>query len=876
MSQTIRVPSALLQLVLGLSIALVPVQASAQPPDLFAHQDANKISSGLTPSEGTTEDRWELMSVRRSYAVIQPEVLDSILDTGTGTVRLNLFPDVDLIATLQGSNNAQLSLYEWTGSVDGLPSSTVYINQSTRDSGRRSTTGPRPTWGRILLNGESPESAPGYRIRSVGKGGLVAIEEIDFAALPIGSDDAPDYPMPPPQGTPLPGSESDLPLSGPSTTVINVLFLYTDAARLEAGVDMTQLAQESVVDANQILQRNQLDTEFRVAGVERIQIPDPANETSYVVSDEVRLLRGGFGGDTVHTFVGQADGMTSCGAAVQHNQERQNNYYEWAFSISSPLCLGASTFAHEIGHVLGACHATEDQHPCAGTPLRPYAFAYVDTVAHFATLMSNLSNPCSACARQKVYSTTNPLVLVNGQPAGDAQHNNAAMLEETDGQVAGYLGPPIYRELEIVIDGPGLVIGGDVLYCTATCSEFLNWGVRRSVRAIPSGATLFTGWDGFDCPFAGSMATTEEVYMDDDVRCEAHFSPVAGPILGLQKLGVGTGGVASEPTGIDCGTECPEQSASFSEGESVSLSATASTSSEFAGWSGDCAGSTPVAHVTMTGARNCSAAFDETGSAARLLIVSRIGNGAGLVYGQGIDCGADCTEAYLAGENVDLYAQAASDSVFAGWSGDCSGSGTHTSLVMNINRSCVAKFNISEKTLSVNKQGTGRGAVSSDPAGINCGFSCSQSSAEFALNQTVTLSANAEAGSRFDRWDLDCSGTDEETQVTISGDTICAAVFSPQIAESLTLNVALGIGEGTPEVAFSPGNGFCDDHCIISFAQNQIVTLEAIADGNREFSWWSGDCTGTSTTTTVYLDQDRHCTAVFRCPGTVPECTGGE
>jgi hypothetical protein len=237
-----------------------------------------------------------------------------------------------------------------------MPDSVVYINQSTRDSGWRVQSGARLTWGKVLLNGASPESAPGYRIRSVRKG-LVAIEEIDFSALPVNPDDAPPFPnLPDPQNLP-PSEEPDLPLGDSSTAVINVLFVYTDAARLEAGVDMTQLAQESVLDANRILQTNLLDAEFRVAGVERVQLSDPANENSYPFVQELQFLRGGFGGDTVHGFVGLLDGLSDCGRAIQHNQEREAFYHEVAFSISNPMCLGNSTFAHELGHViLGPTH----------------------------------------------------------------------------------------------------------------------------------------------------------------------------------------------------------------------------------------------------------------------------------------------------------------------------------------------------------------------------------------------------------------------------------------------------------------------------------------------------------------------------------------
>jgi hypothetical protein len=62
-----------------------------------------------------------------------------------------------------------------------------------------------------------------------------------------------------------------------------------------------------------------------------------------------------------------------------------------------------------------------------------------------------------------------------------------------------------------------------------------------------------------------------------------------------------------------------------------------------------------------------------------------------------------------------------------------------------------------ENSLSVVKQGTGNGTVTSVPEGINCGSTCT---ASFAYNTEVILAAVAEAGSSFAGWSGEgCSGT---------------------------------------------------------------------------------------------------------------------
>jgi hypothetical protein len=76
------------------------------------------------------------------------------------------------------------------------------------------------------------------------------------------------------------------------------------------------------------------------------------------------------------------------------------------------------------------------------------------------------------------------------------------------------------------------------------------------------------------------------------------------------------------------------------------------------------------------------------------LSVSKAGTGSGTVTSSpaGIDCGSTCTAGYTSGTSVTLTATPAAGSVFAGWSGACSGTGTCT-VAMSAARSVTATFN---------------------------------------------------------------------------------------------------------------------------------------------------------------------------------------
>jgi Divergent InlB B-repeat domain/IPT/TIG domain len=89
------------------------------------------------------------------------------------------------------------------------------------------------------------------------------------------------------------------------------------------------------------------------------------------------------------------------------------------------------------------------------------------------------------------------------------------------------------------------------------------------------------------------------------------FTAVGPPVptfaLTVSKAGSGAGSVISSPAGIKCGVTC---SASFNEGSSVTLTATASSGSTFAGWGGACGGTASSCVVSIDAAKSVTATFN--------------------------------------------------------------------------------------------------------------------------------------------------------------------------------------------------------------------------------------------------------------------------
>ncbi|MBX3273381.1 MAG: hypothetical protein KF729_24170 [Sandaracinaceae bacterium] len=233
--------------------------------------------------------------------------------------------------------------------------------------------------------------------------------------------------------------------------------------------------------------------------------------------------------------------------------------------------------------------------------------------------------------------------------------------------------------------------------------------------------------------------------------------------------------------------------------------------------------------------------------------VDLLGDGEGRVSSDDgtIDCGggaSSCRVMFPAGARVTLRASAVEPSRFAGWSGPGLECGASDACTLVVDRPIVAAatFTRSEEALFVRRSGDGGGRVVSEPAGIDCGETCS---ASFARGATVRLRVTPAPGSELVGWGGACAGVDESCVVRLD-ETTEVTVTLRRIPRALEVRLT---GDGAGAVASEPAGIDCGEACSADFADGTLVTLEAVAAPGSSLAGWTG-CEASGARCTLTLD----------------------
>ncbi len=163
--------------------------------------------------------------------------------------------------------------------------------------------------------------------------------------------------------------------------------------------------------------------------------------------------------------------------------------------------------------------------------------------------------------------------------------------------------------------------------------------------------------------------------------------------------------------------------------------------------------------------------------------------------------------------------------------------------------------------LTAKKTGTGTGIVTSEPAGIDCGSTCS---AEYPEGEAVTLTAKADAGSTFEGFSGACTGAGP-CEVTMDEAREVTAAFAKE-AGTPTHKLTLATeGGGSGTVSSDKGAISCSPFCEDDYEEGTQVTLTATpAPGSVFYSWKRCDSGGVNgRQCTVSMSKAKTVTAVF-------------
>jgi len=137
---------------------------------------------------------------------------------------------------------------------------------------------------------------------------------------------------------------------------------------------------------------------------------------------------------------------------------------------------------------------------------------------------------------------------------------------------------------------------------------------------------------------------------------------------------------------------------------------------------------------------------------------------------------------------------------------------------------------------------------------------------EYEEGTVVDLEAETDDGYVFDKWTGDTDPIDDpylpETSIVMSSDYDITADFTEEPLEMFELTANID-GEGSVEI----------DPDKDEYEEGTEVTLTADPDEGWEFVEWTGDESGTASTITVTMDEDKEITAVFEEEEEVPGFT---
>jgi hypothetical protein len=358
------------------------------------------VDSPVQAAADRGQDRTTIRSRRVTIdraAIAEPGITDARM-AAHPTLLLNLFDDTSFAAVLDRVDVTATG-WTWVGHVSGLRMSTVTL----------ATVG-----GVMVGNVVMPEAV--YDIRYLGND-VNEVTQVDQSKFLSELD--------PIEVTPsditATSSDATTPVAmGDDGSTIDVLVLYTPAAVTAAGG--TTAAMQALIE----LGRSNTNTSYLNSGIAQRLNVVATQELNYTENNDLGYdldavtnyngattigntaasLRNTYGADLV-MLITSPPNANGCGIAWMMGSV-SSGFSSYGFSVVERSCIsGNYTFAHELGHNMGARH---DWYVDANKTPYVYSHGYVDVPNKFRTVMS-YANLCSdqgiTCRRLLYWSNPN-------------------------------------------------------------------------------------------------------------------------------------------------------------------------------------------------------------------------------------------------------------------------------------------------------------------------------------------------------------------------------------------------------------------------------------------------------------------------------------
>lgn len=311
-------------------------------------------------------------------------------------------------------------------------------------------------------------------------------------------------------------------------TQLDVLVVYTADARTAAGGTPAIESQIdlAVAETNQGYINSGVTQRIRLVHKEEINYSESGFDWSSTLSllqgtadgymDNVHTLRNTYNADLVVMIVSASN---YCGLGYLM-QTVSPSFAAYAFCLVSRTCAtGYYSFAHEMGHNMGAHH---DRANASGTGAYPYSYGYQAPDQTFRTVMAyNCPGSC-----QRINYWSNPDVNYNGKPTGvlhtdPNSADNRRTLNNTVSTVANFRAGGLSLSVQKAGTGTGNVTSNPPgIDCGSTCSSTFSDGSIITLTATAIPGSVFEGWSGDGCSGTGVCV----VMMNGDVSVTAIFS----------------------------------------------------------------------------------------------------------------------------------------------------------------------------------------------------------------------------------------------------------------------------------------------------------------------------------------------------------------